>query len=86
MLTALLRKRCRSNNTRDKAHCSRRLGLLPSFSNSLDLREEVRSVNTGKNYPYKCIEQVPENERTTKDAKVNSPQGSTVDTWVGTDK
>ena len=86
MLTALLRERCRSDNTRDEAHRSRRLGFLPSFSNSSDLREQVRFVNTGNDYPYKCIDQVPENERTTKDAKVNSPQGSTVDTWVGADK
>ena len=86
MLTVLLRKRCGSDNTRDKAHRSRRLGFLPSFSNSSDLREEVRFVNTGNNYPYKCIDQVPENERTTKDTKVNNPQGSTVDTWVGADK
>ena len=86
MLTALLRERCRSDNTRDEAHRSRRLRFLPSFSDSSDLREQVRFVNTGNDYPYKCIEQVPENERTTKDAKVNSPQGSTVDTWVGADK
>ena len=86
MLTVLLCERCRSDNTRDEAHRSRQLGFLPSFSNSSDLREQVRFVNTGNNYPYKCIDQVPENERTTKDAKVNSPQGSTVNLGVGTDK
>ena len=64
MLTALLRKWCGSDNTHDKAHHSRRLRFLPSFSNLLDLQEEVRFVNTGNDCPYKCIDQVPENERT----------------------
>jgi hypothetical protein len=86
MLTALLRKRCRSEATHDKAHRRHQLGFPDSCSNSPDLREEVRSVNTGSNYPYMCTDQVPENERTTKDDKVNSPPGSTVDMGVGADK
>ena len=55
MLTVLLCERCRSDNTRDEAHRSRQLGFLPSFSNSSDLREQVRLVNTGNNYPTNAL-------------------------------
>ena len=86
MLTVLLRQQCRSDDTYNKARGKARLGFLQSFSNSSDLQEEVRSVNTRNYYRSKSTDQVPENERETKDAKVNSPWGSTVNMGVGADK
>jgi hypothetical protein len=86
MLTAILRKRRRSEDSHGRARHRRQLGFPELRSNSSDLREGVASVNTGNNYPYMCTDQVPENERTTKDAKANSPPGSAVDIGVGPDK
>ena len=47
MLTTLLYKRCRSEDMPDKMYRRRRLGFLYSFSDSSDLREVVKFVNTG---------------------------------------